>query len=389
MGFKVFLESKELTNLSFRPLSPVEYVKARAARDMLVLIKQFLKSRSHTELEVKTFSKELESFARKIPFAAMLSNELKSLMNSAENAKTARDNARAAHKHLAISSTAIFNAMKSGGNIHAMRDHAAAIETHLKGIDHGIDLSQTADSSVRHRIYIQPSFFGPSGRLLDSVADTDIEKIEHLDFDKPLFTGIPFPTSKGHDPDYLLYFLQQLSTEAKPTRVMHAHDFRTLVKVQLANNDDYAELLKITDLYLHGNDKKLIPKIAELINKIPLIREANEKKKKTVKVVYRGLGFGEDDDHPTLEEIDEEEHKRKYVATSTSRHAARNFALQKGHLESDDSARAAYSVIIEYKVSPESILFDTSVVDTVFNESEIVIDASKAEIISVDEVSPR
>ena len=384
MSFLLFKESKELVTLKYRPLTPLEAKKAEISAKFLIALRDFLKSRTHDEDQIRELNSQLGVFGRKIPAAAVLHKNISGFITAAESAKTARGNAKSLHNHLKVSSTALHAAFR-GMNLAAMRDHTNAINTHMKSIDHGIDLSGEVDRIIR-RIYIQPSFFGPSGRLMDSVSESDFDVVDKLDFSKQLYTSIPYPSSKAHDTDYLLYFLSKLSDNPKPRGIMGSHDFRVHMKAELANDENFAELKQITDQYLHENDKKLIPKIAELVEKIPSIKAANDKKKRSIKLVYRGLGFS-DDSSPSFDDIQEHEEKEKFVATSTSRHAAKNFALQKGHLESDEMARASYSVILTYEVTPDCILFDTSVIDTAFNESEVVIDATKAELTSIDEVS--
>jgi adenylosuccinate synthase len=123
------------------------------------------------------------------------------------------------------------------------------------------------------------------------------------------------------------------------------------------------------------------------VNDIPSIKSANDSAKKKIKTVYRGIGIGEDDEgDPSRDQIIAQDRESKYVATSDSRHAAKNFALQKGHLEDSEERRSALGYIIEYRVTPDAILFDTKVIDTVYNESEILIDATKAEVVEIKEV---
>lgn len=265
-----------------------------------------------------------------------------------------------------------------------MRKHAAELKSRHDDIDAHVDVPGQARRTIENTFMSMPSFFGTT-RLLQHIGPRELDKVKSLDFSKPLYTAIDFPSRKTDSLDYGLYFLLQLTDSPKPRRMTDASGLRTHTKVRYAEDKAYQRLLKLIDAYLHSNNKKLIPEIISLINANPTLKAANDKAKKKIKVVYRGLGFAEGDD-TSNEEIEQREHDQEYVATSLSRRAALNFALQIGHLESAESRRSNSGVIITYKVTPEAILLDTDILETVYNEREILIDARLATIESIDDV---
>ena len=119
-----------------------------------------------------------------------------------------------------------------------------------------------------------------------------------------------------------------------------------------------------------------------MISKHPAIYEANEKAKRKSKILYRGVGFG--DEYVGETEVINKDKKQQFVATSRSAHAAMNFALMKGHMDAD--RRSEYGYMIQYQVDPSCIILDTSIFMTVYGESEVLIDASKATVHEIERV---
>ena len=289
-------------------------------------------------------------------------------------------------------------------NIHKIKQHNASLkDAFLKkqfdvAAHHGNELKNIIDTADQHidaaketsyiigsQFHNEPSIFGTT-LLLDSLTSEDYQQIEKIDTSKPLYTALDFPFKKLEDDwHYVVYFLKKLQTEDKPIKFTSTYDFRQFAKVANAGDENFKKLHKLIDTYLHNNDTKLIPQIVDLIEKVPTIKAANDKRKTQIKVVYRGLGFG-DEQNVSDASIKKEELKRRFVATSESRHAAKNFALQKGHLESEDDRRSETGYILKYEVSPDAILFDTKIIETVYNESEILIDATKAKLIDMDQI---
>lgn len=256
------------------------------------------------------------------------------------------------------------------------RTHLDATNKLVDPVNVSIDLSSSVSGRLKGIFTNRVTFFGTT-RILENLSVEDYEKISKIDFTKKLYSYGEFPR-KNDDFDYIVAYLLNLSHENKLT--VSAHQYRLLSRIKHEGSEEYDQLLKITSAYLHNNDRSLVPKILALIDKIPDIKAANEREKAGIKVVYRGIP-GDDSSETEIIARDKEQ---KYVATSTSKYAAKNFALQKGHLESQRRSEVGY--IITYVVNPEAIILNTKVISTIFNESEVLIDPNKAKIKHVDQI---
>lgn len=383
-SFKQFFESKELRNLDFHPISGLEEKIARRVQKLAIAIHDFLaiKETDIKPEDVTSLRDVFVAYGRGFAFAKVAVKYLNSYLESHDKAGNAVAKLKDKHEELGGHSKNLKAAFLSGDR-GAMRSSRDGIKAILDQIDHNIDLKKEARQLVKSSFMAEPSFFG-SSRLLSTIGSKEYEAIRAIDFSKQQYSSLDFPHAKSDDFDFVLFYMISLSDSPKPKRLMNAHSLRIHAKVEMANDPRYQELLKLLDVYLHNNDTSLIPKIHGLIESIPAVKSANDAAKKKIKVVYRGLGFGER--MPSYEAIIAKEKENKYVATSDSHFAAKNFALQKGHLESADERRSEYGIIIEYAVKPDAILFDTKVIETVYNESEILIDARKAEVKNIEEI---
>lgn len=381
--FKQFLESKELGVDNVRPLSPVEEKRAQDAAKIFMAAHELLQGpkRSFSLEHVQEFKQVLEQHGKAFKFAGKLLAYIEEQLSTHEKMLKSGDKLKQhmpAISHHAKNLKAAF----LSGDRNLMRAHKTALDTKFHDIDHHVDAPAAVRRSIESKFSESPGIFS-SNRLLKHIGETEYNYVKALDFSKVLYTTNDFPHGKTDDVDYVLHFLLQLNHSPKPRRITNASDFRTSNKVRYANNGKFEKLMKLTDNYLHSNDVSLIPEIRSLIDSIPEIKRANDKAKLKIKKVYRGLGLSSDQSTSRVS-IEREEHRRKYVATSDSRYAAKNFALQKGHLEDEDSRRSEVGIIITYAVTPAAILFDTRVVDTAYNESEILIDATKADIENIE-----
>jgi hypothetical protein len=384
--FKEFLfESKEIAVDDVRPLSPVE--EKRAADAAVIFMKAHelleLNKRSFTLEHITEFRDVLLKHGKAFKFSQEILERLDDTLAVHQKMVASAEKLKQHRPAISHHTASLKDAFMSGDRA-AMRKHKAELDAKLADIDHNIDAPATGRRTIERVFSESPSIFG-SNRLLRYIGADQYKHVKALDFSQTLYTTNDFPHGKTDDFDYVLHFLLQLSYSPKPRRVTDASDFRTGSKVRYANDGKFDKLMKLTDQYLHNNDKTLIPEIKALIDSIPEIKRANDKAKLKIKKVYRGIGLGENmsSSHAAIER---EERRQRYVATSDSRYAAKNFALQKGHLESEDSRRSEVGVIITYLVTPAAILFDTRVIDTAYNESEILIDATKASIEDIEEI---
>lgn len=223
------------------------------------------------------------------------------------------------------------------------------------------------------------AFFGGRDVLIDDFGKDELEAFKNTDLDKPLYTYLNFPKKKLRSFEDLLYFMRELSESPKPKRIG-----KGMIKTYSAflNDDnvktDYVEFIAKVDSYLYSNDNKLIDEIMTGIKKYPELVKANEKSKRRIKTVYRGLGFYYENIPKGKDAVLKMEKKNKYVATSESRHVAERFAEMRGHLESRRRSEMGY--VIEYVVDRDSIILDATIFGSPYGEGEILIDATKAKV---------
>lgn len=383
--FKQFLkESEHLASFPVRQLTNEEVKHVEDVKKVFAIMHEMAKHKDPSVSDIENYIKKLEPFQHfefiKKEFHRIV--DLISQHGKMQNSKAVLDkHSESLKKHADTLMDELMNGMHASEKAEFSHSEIKSI---IASIDHYVDAPNEFSGFVKTHFLRRPSFFGTT-HLIDSIGSDDYEKIEKIDTSKPIYTSIEFP--KVEEFDYVMYWLQQLQDHSgnKVFEKSHTYSFRIHSKVANINNKDYDELLKLTNKYIHSNDKSLIPKILDLIEKVPSVKQANEVRKKEIKKVYRGLGFSSEDNF-SEEEILDKEHKLKYVATSDLRGSAKNFALQKGHLEHEDRRRSEVGYIIHYKVTPESVILDTQVIDTAFGESEIIIDATKAEVEKFEEI---
>ena len=224
-----------------------------------------------------------------------------------------------------------------------------------------------------------PLFFGSVGLLHKFEKDDQLE-ILRTDLHKPLWTYLSIPESQSHDYEFLVWWIMKLQTSNQPVEIS---------KKDFVNYAEYAhdgkifsEFKKLLTNYLEDNKKDLIPKIISMLNQLPDIKQMNDERKNTITTVYRGIAT----DGMSNKEIVDKENENRYVATSVYKRVAKRFALQIGHLESEESRRSEEGAILTYSVDADSILFDTSILGSVYGEEEVIIDTSKAELIDIEPV---
>jgi len=131
--------------------------------------------------------------------------------------------------------------------------------------------------------------------------------------------------------------------------------------------------------YLHNGDKKLIPRILKELDDYPELKATNDKRKRQIKQVYRGIGgVGHSSSSKVIKDMLAKDKKQKVVSASRYDDSAKNFAMHKGHLWGDRNNE--WGLLVTYKTSPNSIILDTAIFGGIFGEGEVLIDASKAKV---------
>lgn len=386
MRFKQFLqEDRASVFAEVRPITAEELRLVKEAKGLTSIIHFAIKQGSKiTVPEVAHVRREMAKFIDEFKFLKRTTSEIDAWLAAHEKMTAARANLKTNKDEIHSHFHAMKNAILSGKK-DELEKYGKKLKKLIDPIDAHVDVQKKAAHHFDQRYKNSITIFGTT-RLLDTLTEADYEKIAAIDTSKPLYTGIDFPFKKLKDDwDYIVYFLTHLTSENEPLQFgADSHEFRTFLRVKFEGNDKFKKLRELMDAYLHSNDKSLVTEILELINAIPAIKEANDKRRNEIHKVYRGVGFGQD--APSEDEVIEEDRREKFVATSSSLYAARNFAMQKGHLEHDDMRRSEVGMIIEYAVDADAVLFDTEVVETKYHESEILIDATKAKVIKIRHV---
>lgn len=225
-----------------------------------------------------------------------------------------------------------------------------------------------------------PLFFGTTG-IIEQFDVEEQEKILNFNLKQPLWTYITIPDSKLHDYEYIIWWILHLRTSPKNVNI-DDEEFKIYAEFAFAG-PKFEQLKILISQYLQSNSKQLLPEILNLIMDIPEIAKMNAKKRKETTTVYRGIPINE---KISNKDIIAQDYKQHYIATSKRYNVAKNFAMKIGHLESEEARRSEHGVIITYSVNPTSILFDTSILGGIYNESEIIINSHKAKVSDINYV---
>lgn len=204
-------------------------------------------------------------------------------------------------------------------------------------------------------------------------------KVASVDLSTHNFSYIEFPRAMTGSPEFMAAFILNLTTGPNPKRIEKPSDLRRHTKQNYANSARFQELLEMVRRYLQNNDRAMIPKIMQELQRYPELVKANNIAKRKIKTVYRGIPDYEGD--LTGKGIVAKDRESQFVATSDSRSVAMNFAKAKGHLDSNASVESGW--IITYDAS-DAVLLVTSILGTVYGESEIIVDATKAGVVDVE-----
>lgn len=377
-------ESKEDKQVHPRPLNIIEKYHVKMLVDFLEIVYEYTGGdngyKERTEKEYNEFKDKIQAF-KKLPFA-------KHVLDKIENTDRAFKERDEAMKGLAQTEKVAFDAADrmraflEKGDI----ESAYKLNDHLQKSLQLISKARTV--SVHHTAFQntyrkQSSIFGQDDFLPD-FGEGDLKKLSEIDYSKEMYTYLNFPQKKLDDFKYLAYFALNLRHDVKPVR-LSGDEFRRWHEMLHVGDPKYNGLIEKVQDYLYSNKKESIPEILEEMKRFPELAQANEKRKREIKKVFRGIGFHmeEDAEEYNSNEILQREKENKYVATSTSKWAAQNFELMKGHLES--GRNSDYGFMIEYDLTPEAVVLDTSIFGGAFGgvESEVLIDATKAKVASI------
>jgi len=382
-------ESKEIITVLARPLNKMEAKLAQEFQGLCSVIHDYIvgdKSKeSWTDQHVKELIRSLKKFKR-FTFMDHAIKELEDCISAFGKMGQARENMVKHRTKMNKHSDDILAAMLAG-DLDKVHDVSTALGALLDQIDAHVDVNEKAKRQMKQTFTRENMgfFSGGSTDIIDIIDGNMYKKIIELDFTSDIFTYTNFPVNKmAENLKYLIAFMLNLSTTDKPKRIDSNDEFRKYLMLSKAGSDSYKTLMDLVQNYLQSNNKTLIPKIMSYIEDHPEIRDANNKAKKKIKTVYRGVPADKDERTISSAKAVLLDKKEKVVATSPSKHAAMNFALQKGHLDSVRRSELGY--LIEYEVDFNSIVLVTYILGTAYNEKEILIDASKAKVVQIEEV---
>ena len=220
----------------------------------------------------------------------------------------------------------------------------------------------------RNPFYIEnPLFFG-SNNFLTQFEQSDMRLVIGKDLDVYEYSELPLNELSKNDFQYLAYFIMELKKDPSESE-LSGTKLRKYFDMAYGGYE-YKELIKHVKRYLSDNDKSRIPIILEMIERFPEIKQANENSK--IEISNDGLyrGFPDDPDF-YREELP------KFMATSKSRHVAERFAMQIGHLESEENRRSDTGIIQIIHAPVESIILDTTIFGGIFGEQEVIVRGDK------------
>lgn len=372
-------ESTELKQKSLRKLNAYEKYMISKFIDFLSIIKKYTSKTAKKDTEnFFKFKSELEPYF-KYDFSKKIETYLKKGSKSIEFQNKNKDNVQKDLPKFMQEHEKIIDLIESGdinGAIELNKGRYEFVEAY-KEISKGNDYY--AEQNMRNPYLKQVSIFSVGqNKLIENFSEEDIDQMsENKNKYLNSWTYLNLPKTQLDDYDYLVYFIRNLSDEYSIKKISSTKDIKNYIDYYYADNPIYQELKKIVYDYLHNNNKSLIPKIMEDIEKLPLIKKANEKAKKTINKLYRGIGWYEDDGTPNGNEVWETEKESKYVATSRSERAAKNFEYMKGHLDRD--RRSDVGVMITYSPKPKDIILDTEIFGSIFGETEVILNTQTVE----------
>lgn len=223
-----------------------------------------------------------------------------------------------------------------------------------------------------------PLFFGETG-LIRQFEIGDMQRVVDKDLDDNRYSYLPFKEGLMGDYEYMAHWISELRDSPEPIE-LSGNQFKRYSRFAF-DQKSYGEIEEMVSEYLHSNDKDLIPQILKSMQKIPSLVEANEDyKSKLSGPLYRGIPSEDEPDDYSVDDIVNEDKMRSPVAMSESFHSARNFALQKGHLMSDEARRSEFGVVLTYQVPEDAIILCTQIFGGIFNEDEVLVDARKCQL---------
>lgn len=239
-------------------------------------------------------------------------------------------------------------------------------------------------------MYIENPLIFQTNNFLETFEKSQMEEVINKDLNEFKYSYLRLPPSKHSDFQFVAYFILKLRNNQEPV-VLKNSELKKYFDMAYSS-DDYKALVTNVKNYLSSNDKSKIPVILQQLKKFPEIDKANQAALAKVHSVFRGIPLDSEDEETgepsrlTVKQVIQRDAAQPYLATAKSFYSAKNFALQIGHLESDSARRSEAGVVIEYSLGEGAALLDTMIFGGIFGEGEVIIDPSKAQVVSKERV---
>jgi hypothetical protein len=375
---KLIFESTEMASVTPRKLNRVEIRFVTMFQDMLRIVKNIPKE--VTLKQLYKYKEQLDKY-RKFPFSEPIINIVDAQIQFGEEILLARGSLTSEYYNNALEKFDDVVDRFMSGDYDGVLSHTDFVS----GFNNTISKSSRDENklSFSNPLLKSTNIFnmGQGDRLITDFDFGDMDSIINKDISKFCYTIMNLPKTRLDEPDFLIYFIQELKDNAKPVRIKTG-DMRKQSKLNDADTPEYDELVKMVDAYLHSNNKEIIPQILTLIKKMDSLYKANERSKKKIKTVYRGIKGKYD-----KEDLAAMDRKQGFVATTLSYGVAKRFATNRGWIMRNPDAEVEGRILV-YNVDYNSIILDTQIFGSAFQEAEVIIDAKKAKLVEVEYVYP-
>ena len=357
-------------------ISSEDYNIIKNLQDVIkILLKYDFKTLKLTELE--QLATELNAY-KKFPFMKKMNDIIETIRKEHRKNLNQKQNFSENYNKFKLQFKDLINNV-SNKNVDSIRNLSQKMLPLVNDILTSYEQAENIVSrNIRNPFYFENMLiFGDPNAILKEFNYNDMENFANLDLVKFRYSYLKFP-----DPlklDWLLYYVKKLKSSPETVELTKG-EFLRYQKFLYSDNEDFNTLIKMVEDSMYSNNKENLETILSLLKKFPDLYKQNEVSKNTIEYVFRGIP----DSEKNVKDILKEDLKKNCISTSTSRHSAQNFALQIGHLESEESRRNEVGYLVTYHVDYNSIILDLNIFGSIFNEFEVLIDPKKSTVYDVE-----
>jgi len=369
-------ESNDYKVVKVKPITSAEKKALQKLQGMFEVVYEFFSEKNKTKAGYFLFKQNIAQYL-KLPFAKPLVSIISNIDKELESIQGARKDLDKTNKQFNAKVDKFIGLVKKQ-DINGFIKMSKEMASINKSIQKALTSTEGTVKEIRNPFKKESNWLFQATGILKNFDLVDMKKIIDIDLSKFKFSYLNFPSKHLNDFEYLVIFAKKLRDSDEEVGI-DQEDFHRFTDFLYQAKGDWQELRNMVDDYLHRNNKNLIPKIIAKLDEFDELKLANDNQKKKLKYLYRGVGGeGEYQSKKAIDKILKEEKKRKIVSTSKFKDSAENFAMHKGHLMG--SRNNDWGLLITYKVNPNSIILDTEIFGSIFGESEVLIDTSKAKV---------